>query len=36
VIHWVRSTDGAVPFNLTVRQAPSKVVLDPGSSVLRR
>jgi len=36
IVHWVRSSDGAVPFNLTVRQAPSKVVLDPASSVLRR
>jgi len=36
VVHWVRSGDGAVPFDLTLRQAPSKVVLDPGNSVLRR
>ena len=34
--HWVRSSDGAVPFNLSVRQLPSKVILDPGNSVLRR
>ncbi len=36
VVHWVRSSDGAVPFNLTLRQLPGKVVLDPGNSVLRR
>ena len=36
IVHWVRSADGAVPFELTVRQAPGKVVLDPGNSVLRR
>jgi hypothetical protein len=33
---WVRTATGAVPFSVALRQAPVKVLLDPGFSVLRR
>jgi aminopeptidase N len=36
LIRWVRTADGAVPFTVALRQAPVKVLLDPGCSVLRR
>jgi hypothetical protein len=36
VTHWVQSAGDPVSFTVALRQAPSKVVLDPGSSVLRR
>jgi aminopeptidase N len=34
VTHWVRTVAGPAPFSLTVRQAPSKILLDPANSVL--
>jgi len=33
---WVRTAGGAVTFSVALRQAPVKVLLDPGFSVLRR
>jgi aminopeptidase N len=36
VVHWVRTVNGSAPFSVTVRQAPSKVILDPDNSVLRK
>ena len=33
---WVRTADGAVTFTVALHQAPVKVLLDPGNSVLRR
>jgi hypothetical protein len=36
VVHWVRTSSDPVPFSIIVRQAPSKVVLDPGGSILRK
>jgi hypothetical protein len=36
IVHWVRTVNGSVPFSVAVRQAPSKVVLDPDNSVLRK
>lgn len=35
-VRWVRTATGRVPFSFTVRQTPSKVVLDPDRSVLRK
>jgi len=32
----VRTVNGSAPFSVTVRQAPSKVILDPDNSVLRK
>jgi hypothetical protein len=34
--HWVRTANGPVQFTVAIRQAPSKVLLDPGFSILRR
>jgi hypothetical protein len=34
--HWVRTADGAVTFSVPLPQAPVKVQLDPGYSLLRR
>jgi aminopeptidase N len=34
--HWVRTGEEAVSFSLTLRQAPTKVVLDPTGTVLAR
>ena len=34
LVHWVRTAQGSAPFSVTVRQAPSKVLLDPQNSVL--
>jgi hypothetical protein len=34
--HWVRTANGAVTFTVALGQAPVKVLLDPGGSVLRR
>ena len=34
--HWVRTAHGAVTFSVPVPNTPSKVVLDPDASVLRR
>ena len=34
--HWVRTANGAVTFSVALAQAPVKVLLDPGLSVLRR
>ena len=36
VTHWVQSASEPVRFTVTLKQPPSKVVLDPGQSVLRR
>jgi hypothetical protein len=36
VTQWVRTANGPVPFSVALRQAPVKVLLDPGHSVLRR
>jgi hypothetical protein len=36
VVRWVRTANGSVSFSVPVRQAPSKVVLDPDNSVLRK
>ncbi|MGE5568785.1 MAG: M1 family metallopeptidase [Rhodospirillales bacterium] len=36
VVHWVRTASEPVPFSVTVKQAPVRVVLDPNNSVLRR
>ncbi|HWR54369.1 MAG TPA: M1 family aminopeptidase [Bryobacteraceae bacterium] len=36
VIHWVRTSSDPVPFSVIVPQAPAKVVLDPGGSILRK
>jgi hypothetical protein len=36
VVQWVRTSSGAVPFSLTLRQLPTKVQLDPANSVLKR
>lgn len=36
LVHWVQSSTGSVPFEVALRQLPSKVVLDPGNSVLRK
>jgi hypothetical protein len=36
IVQWVKTANGPVPFSVPVRQAPSKVVLDPGDSVLRK
>jgi len=36
VVQVVRTADEPVTFNVAVRQPPSKVVLDPGQSVLKR
>ncbi|MFN7997748.1 MAG: M1 family aminopeptidase [Bryobacteraceae bacterium] len=35
-IFWVRTSNGPVQFTVALKQAPGKVVLDPGLSVLRR
>ncbi len=34
--HWVRTANGPVHFSVALRQPPSKVLLDPSLSVLRR
>lgn len=34
--HWVRSSNGPVQFSVALRQAPTKVLLDPEFSVLRK
>jgi hypothetical protein len=34
VTHWVRTSDGPMSFSVTVRQVPSRVLLDPGNSIL--
>ncbi len=36
LVHWVKTSNGAASFSATVRQAPARVVLDPGGSVLHR
>lgn len=36
IVEWVRTSSEPSTFNITLRQAPSKVTLDPDSSVLRR
>jgi len=36
VTHWLQSSSDPVSFSIPLRQAPAKVVLDPGGSVLRR
>jgi aminopeptidase N len=36
ILHWVKTSTGSVPFSVNLRQAPSKVLLDPDQSVLRR
>ncbi len=36
LVHWVRTVNGSAPFSVTARQAPSKVILDPDNSVLRK
>jgi aminopeptidase N len=36
VVHWVRTSSEPVPFKVAVRRAPSRVVLDPGNSILRK
>ncbi len=36
LVHWVRTLNGSAPFSVAVKQAPSKVVLDPENSVLRK
>jgi hypothetical protein len=35
-VHWVKTATGNVPFSIPVRQAPTKVALDPHDSVLRK
>jgi hypothetical protein len=35
-VHWVQSADEPVSFSVAVKQAPSKVLLDPSQSVLKR
>lgn len=34
IIRWIRTGDEPVPFDVTVRQRPAKVVFNPGDSVL--
>ena len=36
LIHWVRTADGPVTFSMALTEAPVKVLLDPGFSILRR
>jgi hypothetical protein len=36
LVQWVRTSNEPSTFTLTLKQAPSKVVLDPGNSILRR
>jgi aminopeptidase N len=36
LVRWVRTVTGRVPFSIAVRQTPTKVVLDPHGSVLRK
>jgi len=36
VVHWVRTVNGSATFSVAVRQPPSKVILDPDNSVLRK
>ena len=36
LVRWVRTTNGSATFSVPVRQAPSKVILDPDNSVLRK
>ncbi|HEX8984967.1 MAG TPA: M1 family aminopeptidase [Bryobacteraceae bacterium] len=36
LVQWVRTTQGSAPFSVAVRQAPSKVLLDPENSVLHK
>jgi len=36
ITHWVQTSDDPVAFNVPLRQAPNKVLLDPALSVLRR
>ncbi len=36
LVHWVKTSNGSVTFSVPVRQAPSKVILDPDNSVLRK
>jgi hypothetical protein len=35
-VRWVKTAAGRVPFSIAVRQTPSKVVLDPNGSVLKK
>jgi hypothetical protein len=35
-VQWIRTTNGPTPFDITLRQAPSKVVLDPAGSILKK
>ena len=36
LVHWVRTVNGSVSFSIPLKQAPSKVTLDPDNSVLRK
>jgi hypothetical protein len=36
IVHWVKTTNGPAPFSVAVRQAPTKVLLDPGGAVLHK
>jgi aminopeptidase N len=36
LVQWVRTASEPAPFNVTLKQVPTKVVLDPDNSVLRR
>ncbi|MGH9722784.1 MAG: M1 family aminopeptidase [Bryobacteraceae bacterium] len=36
IIHWVRTSSEPAAFSLTLKQAPTKVVLNPGAAVLTR
>jgi aminopeptidase N len=36
LVQWVRTANGSATFSVPVRQAPSKVILDPDNAVLRK
>jgi hypothetical protein len=36
LVHWVRTATGPVSFQVPVRRAPTRVVLDPRNSILRK
>jgi hypothetical protein len=36
LLRWLRTATGSTPFSIAVRQAPTKVTLDPDNSVLRK
>jgi hypothetical protein len=36
IVHWVRTSSDPTPFTVTLKQAPSKVVLDPAGSILKK